>query len=115
MSMSAGIGASIRIKGEIIAREPFLVSGHVEGTIDVDGHMLTIAEGATVVATVTADTVTIEGAVTGDLSATTKVVVRETAKLDGSIAAPSISVSDGATVNARVETTKRKQSLPLAS
>ena len=45
MSMSVSIGKSIYIKGEIVAREPFLISGHVDGTIDIDGHTLTISEG----------------------------------------------------------------------
>jgi cytoskeletal protein CcmA (bactofilin family) len=115
VNMSAGIGQSIRIKGEIIAREAFLVSGHVDGTIDVDGHMLTVAEGATVSATVTADTVVIHGTVKGELSAATKIVVRETATIEGGISAPSISISDGATINGRVDTTERKKTLSLAS
>jgi cytoskeletal protein CcmA (bactofilin family) len=115
MSTSAGIGQSIRIKGEIVAREPFLISGHVDGTIDVDGHTLTVAEGATVAATVTADTVVIQGKVKGEVSATTKIVVRETASIEGGISAPTISISEGATVNGTVETTKRKESLSLAS
>src|SRR5215212_6496169 len=106
--MSAGIGQSIRIKGEIVAREPYLVSGHVDGTIDVDGHTLTIAEGATVTATVTADTVVIQGKVKGELSAATKIVVRETATIEGAIAAPIISVAEGATINGRVDVTERK-------
>jgi cytoskeletal protein CcmA (bactofilin family) len=115
MSMSAGIGKSIRIKGEIVAREPFLISGHVDGTIDVDGHTLTVAEGATVAATVTADTVVIEGRVNGELSASTRIVVRETATVEGGISAPAISIADGATINGLVETTQRKQPLSLAS
>lgn len=115
MSMSAGIGPSIRIKGDIVAREPFLIAGHVDGTIDVDGHMLTVAEGATVAATVTADTIVIQGRVKGELSAATKIVVRETATVEGGISAPSISISDGATISGKVETTQRKQTLSLAS
>jgi cytoskeletal protein CcmA (bactofilin family) len=115
MSMSAGIGQSIRIKGEVVAREPFLISGHVEGTIDADGHMLTIAEGATVVATVTADTVVIQGNVKGELSAATKIEVRETATVEGGISAPTLRVSEGATLNGRAETTSRKQALSRAS
>ena len=115
MSTSAGIGPSIRIKGEIVAREPFLISGHVDGTIDVDGHMLTVAEGATVAATATADTVVIPGNVKGDVSAATKIVVRETARVEGGISAPTVSISDGATINGKVETTSRKNTLSLAS
>lgn len=115
MSTSAGIGQSIRIKGEIVAREPFLVCGHVEGTIDVDGHLLTVAEGATIVATATAGTAVIQGTVKGELSASAKIEVREKATLEGGITAPTITIADGATVNGRVETTKRKQPLSLAS
>ena len=115
MSMSAGIGKSIRIKGEIIAREPFLVSGQVDGTIDVEGHELTVAEGATVAATVTAGTVVIQGTVKGELAATTKIEVRGTAAVEGGISAPSITVVDGAIINGKIETTKRKQPLSLAS
>ena len=115
MNTSAGIGQSIRIKGEVTAREPFLVAGHIEGTIDVDGHPLTVAEGATISATVTADTVTIQGDVKGEMSAVTKIVVRETATIDGELSAPIISVADGATIHGRVETTKRQAKLSIAS
>lgn len=115
MNTSAGIGQSIRIKGEVSVREPFLVAGHIEGTIDVDGHALTVAEGATIAATVTADTVTIQGHMKGEMSAATKIVVRETAKVEGELSAPTISVADGATIHGRVETTKRQAKLSLAS
>ena len=115
MSMSVSIGKSIRIKGEIVAREPFLICGHVDGTIDVDGHTLTVGEGATVAATVTADTVVIQGNFKGELSATTKIVVSATASMEGRISAPAISISEGAAINGRVETTQRKGTLSLAS
>src|SRR6185369_10829367 len=108
MNMSAGIGHSIRIKGEVTAREPFLVAGHVEGTITVDGHTLTVAEDATVDATVSADIVVIQGIITGATSAATKIAAQPTAKLEGKFSAPSISIAEGAIVQGRIETTTRK-------
>jgi cytoskeletal protein CcmA (bactofilin family) len=114
MNMSAGIGQSIRIKGEISAREPFLVAGQVEGTIEVDGHTLTVAEGATVAATVSAETVVIQGTVNGAASAASKIVVQPTAKLEGEFSAPSISVADGAVVQGKIETTGPKGKLAVA-
>ena len=114
MNMSAGIGKSIRIKGEVIAREPFLIAGHIEGTIDVDGHTLTVAEDATVSATVSADTVVVEGTIKGATSAATKIAVQPTAKLDGAFSAPSISVAEGAIVHGRIETTRRKDQRAVA-
>ena len=112
--MSAGIGQSIRIKGEITAREPFLVTGHIEGTIEVDGHTLTIAEGANVAATATADTVVIQGTVKGAMSAASRIVVQPSAKIEGEFSAPSINIVDGATVQGRIETTRRKEQRAVA-
>ena len=46
MQHGAHIGATVVIKGEISAKEPLTVSGRVEGTIDVPGHVVTIEAGA---------------------------------------------------------------------
>jgi cytoskeletal protein CcmA (bactofilin family) len=115
MNMSAGIGQTIRIKGEVTAREPFLIAGQIEGTVEVDGHTLTVAEGATVAATVSADTVIIHGNVKGDMSAATKIVVQPTAKVGGELSAPTISVTEGAFIQGRIETTRRTAKLAVAS
>ena len=114
MNISAGIGKTIRIKGEIVAREPLVIAGRVEGTVEVDEHALTIAEGATVDAAVTAESVVIEGTVRGDLAAISKIVVHQTAKVDGECSAPIISVADGALIQGKIETTQRKAKLAVA-
>jgi cytoskeletal protein CcmA (bactofilin family) len=114
--MSAGIGQSIRVKGEIVAREPFVVAGHVEGTIEVDQNTLTIADGAMVEATVTADSVIIQGTVKGDFAAVNKIAIQPTARVEGEFTAPTISVAEGAQVHGKVETTtQRKAKLAVAS
>ena len=115
MSNSAGVGQSIRIKGEVTAREPFVIAGHVEGTIAVEGHALTVSEGATVDATVMADTAILQGTVKGELSASTKIVVQHTATLEGQFTAPTVSVAEGATIHGKVETTQKKTKLSVAS
>jgi cytoskeletal protein CcmA (bactofilin family) len=113
--MSAGIGKSIRVKGEIVAREPFLIAGRVEGTVEVDQNTLTIAETATVEATVTADSVVIQGTVNGDLAATNKIAVQQTATIEGELSAPTISVAEGARIHGKIETTQRKPKMAIAS
>jgi cytoskeletal protein CcmA (bactofilin family) len=105
--MPAGIGKSIRLKGDIVAREPFLIAGRVEGTIAVDQHMLTIAHGASVDAAITAESMVIEGTVQGDLVASNKIAIRSTAKLEGELSAPIVSIADGAFVQGRIETAER--------
>lgn len=113
--MSSGIGKSIRVKGEVSAREPFLVAGTVEGIVNVDGHALTVAEGATVDAIVTAETVVIQGTVKGATAASGKIVVQPTAKVDGELSAPTIGVAEGASIHGKVETTQRTSKLKIAS
>lgn len=115
MDTAAQIGASIRIKGEVTASEPLTIAGHVDGSIEVSGHPLTIVAGGRISATLLADTIVVAGAVTGLLHAGARIVVRETAVIEGDLTAPAVSVADGAAVHGRVETTARKAALALAS
>jgi cytoskeletal protein CcmA (bactofilin family) len=115
MDTAAYIGASIRIKGEITAREPLTIAGHVDGSVTVEGHPLTIAAGGQITATVSADTIVVAGTMTGRLNADARIVVRDTAAIEGDLSAPSVSLADGATVHGRIETRERKPALALAS
>ena len=115
METMARIGPSIRIKGEVITREPLTISGIVDGTIDADGHPLTVDDGGKVTATITAHTIVIAGKVQGALSADARIIVRETATINGDLSAPAVSLAEGAQVQGRVETAAKKSALSLAS
>ncbi len=117
MDIGAHIGPSIRIKGEVTAKEPLTIAGHVDGTIEVEGHPLTIAAGGAVTATMVAHTIVVGGSVSGSMSAVSRIVVSETAVIDGDLSAPAVSLADGAVVRGRVETSGRARpsALPLAS
>ena len=93
------------------------IAGRVDGTIQVEGHPLTILAGAQVsAATITAHEVVIGGNVTGQVDATGRIIVRETARIEGDLTAPSISVAEGAVLKGRIQTTERKRpALQLAS
>ena len=113
--MAAGIGKSIRIKGDIVANEPFLIAGRVEGTVAVDQHTLTITQGAWVDAAITAESMVIEGTVQGDLAAINKIAIQASATFEGDCSAPIVSIVDGAVVQGKIETTQRKGKLAVAS
>ena len=113
--MSAGIGKSIRLKGDVVAREPFVIAGRVEGTIEVDQHTLTIAAEASVIAAITAESMVIEGTVQGDLAAISRIAIQSTAKVEGECSAPIVSIAEGAMVQGKIETTQRKGRLAAAS
>src|SRR3989442_13368503 len=108
MDAIAKIGPSIRIKGDVTATEPLTIAGHVDGTIEVKGHALTVTQEAHLNATITAETVVIGGRVKGRVLGATRIVVGNTATVEGDLSAPAISLADGATLHGRVETTARR-------
>ena len=112
----ACIGKSVVVKGEVISSEDLVVDGHVEGRIDLQGHGLTVGASGGVRAEIAATRVTIYGSVTGNITATEKVEVKETGSVDGDITAPKIAVSEGATLRGRIDTSKNadKARAPLA-
>ena len=113
MGTVAHIGPSISIKGEVRAQEPLTIAGHVNGTIDVSGHPLTVTESATVEADVLAHTIVIAGTVDGHLSAEERIVVQPTATLSGEVSAPALTVHEGATVEGKFEIAGHRQPATL--
>jgi cytoskeletal protein CcmA (bactofilin family) len=112
MHGTAHIGPTISIKGEVTSQEPLTIAGHVDGSVEVVGHALTIVEGGKATATLLATTIVVSGAVQGSLRANEKIVVSETAVIDGDLAAPALSLADGARVQGRIDTGDR-QAKPL--
>ena len=107
MSQSAHIGPSIVIKGELTAGEPVVIAGRVEGTIDVSGHEVTVAQGGELHGDATTDALVVAGVFRGDVVANRRVEIRNTADVEGSISAPSVVVADGAVVRGKVQTTSK--------
>jgi cytoskeletal protein CcmA (bactofilin family) len=98
MQHAAHIGSTLVIKGEISAKEPLMVSGRIDGTIDVPGHVVTIQAGAHVTAAVAAGGIVVSGAVTGPLVAEERITLHAGAEVEGDLTAPRIKVEDGAFV-----------------
>jgi cytoskeletal protein CcmA (bactofilin family) len=107
MSQSAHIGSSIVIKGELTASEPVVIAGRLEGSIDVTGHEVTVAQGGELHGDATTDALVISGTFRGDVIARRRVEVRSSADVEGSITAPAVMVADGAVVRGKVQTTSK--------
>jgi cytoskeletal protein CcmA (bactofilin family) len=112
MNSTWHVGPTISIKGEVISQEPLTIAGHVDGSVEVVGHALTIAEGGKATATLLANTIVVSGAVNGSLCAKDSIVVGETAVIEGDLAAPAVRVADGAVVQGRIDTGDRKAKKP---
>jgi cytoskeletal protein CcmA (bactofilin family) len=92
----ATIGRSIRIKGEVSGDEDLLIQGHVEGSVNLKQHSVTVGPDGKVKASVAGRLVTIQGRVEGDVTAEEQVVLRSSASVQGDITAPRVVLEDGA-------------------
>jgi cytoskeletal protein CcmA (bactofilin family) len=93
---TATVGPSIQIRGDLAGDEDLVVQGRVEGTITLKQNLVTIGQEGEVNATVNARVVVVEGKVEGDLNGEEQVVLKNSANVRGNIAAPRITVEDGA-------------------
>ncbi len=117
----AVIGPSITIKGDVTGDEDLMIQGRVEGSVDLTQHNVTIGTSGRVKAGVHGRLVVVEGEVEGDLLATEQIILRHTAKVEGSLSAPRVALEDGAVFRGGIEmdstkkTAPRSESKPAAS
>ena len=100
---AAVIGKSVQIRGEVKGSEDLLVDGHVEGTITLVESRLTIGPNAHVAANVSAKDVILIGQLSGNISATGRVELRDGCNLVGDISAARLVVQESATFRGKVE------------
>src|SRR2546421_2353448 len=90
------IGKSVVIKGELNGSEDLTIEGHVEGTIQLRENVLTIGPNGKIKAQVFAKAVIVLGEVTGNVTASDKVDIRDNGSVDGDIVAPRVAIAEGA-------------------
>src|SRR2546430_1074748 len=88
------LGKSLMIKGELSGSEDLTLCGHMEGSITLSAHTLTIGAQADIKAEISAKTVVIIGAVTGNVTAGEKVEIRATGSVTGDIESPRLVIAD---------------------
>lgn len=101
--VSASIGKSVEIRGEVKGNEDLLVDGHVEGTITLTASRLTIGPHAAVEANLSARDVIVIGQVKGDVRASGRVELRKGCDLTGDIVASRLTIEENAVFHGRVE------------
>jgi cytoskeletal protein CcmA (bactofilin family) len=95
-SSKVNIGKSVIIKGELSGSEDLTIEGQVDGKIELRQNVLTIGPNGRIKAEVFAKAVIVQGEVTGNITATEKVDIRDAGSVDGDLAAPRIAIADGA-------------------
>ena len=96
LEKTVNIGKSVIIKGELNGSEDLTIEGHVEGTIQLKDHVLTIGPNGKIKAQVFAKSVIVLGEVTGNVTASDKVDIRDNGSVDGDIISPRVAIAEGA-------------------
>jgi cytoskeletal protein CcmA (bactofilin family) len=92
----AVIGPSIEIDGKLKGDEDLVVEGSVKGTVMLKQHTLTVGSHGRLEAEVYAHSILVDGTVQGDLYASERISIRKSARVEGNILSPRISLEDGA-------------------
>ncbi len=100
---STVIGKSVTVRGELSGKEDLYMDGVVEGTISLPESRLTVGPNARVLADVAAHDVVIYGFVDGNIKATGRIELRESAVVKGDLMAGRLSIEENATIKGRVE------------
>ena len=109
------IGKSVMIKGELNGNEDLTIEGHVEGTIQLKEHVLTIGPNGKIKAQVFAKSVIVLGEVTGNVTASDKVDIRDNGSVDGDIVSPRVAIAEGAHFRGSVDMQRKSGAPPQAA
>src|SRR4029450_3013593 len=93
---TVNMGKSVVIKGELSGSEDLTIEGQVEGKIELRQNVLTIGPNGKIKAQVFAKSVIILGEVTGNVTATEKVDIRDNGSVDGDLVSPRVAIAEGA-------------------
>ncbi|MGH7342293.1 MAG: bactofilin family protein [Candidatus Rokuibacteriota bacterium] len=111
----ASIGKSIVISGQLSGSEDLTIEGHVDGKIELRDHVLTIGSNGRITAQVAAKSIIVLGQVTGNLTATEKVDIRESGSVEGDIVAPRVAIADGSHFRGSNDMQRKEQPAPAAA
>jgi cytoskeletal protein CcmA (bactofilin family) len=96
-------GRSLVVKGDVSGNEDLTIFGQFEGTINLQGHCLTIGTEGKVKAEIQAARVVIHGSVHGNITVKERVEIYKTGHVVGDLMAPGISIEDGAYFKGKIE------------
>lgn len=103
------IAQSITVKGDLFGQEDLFFDGTLEGRIRLPDSRVVIGPNAQMQADVEANEIIVEGRVTGNLRARTRVELRRTSRVRGDVTAERMAIQDGARFNGRVEVVRGEE------
>lgn len=109
------LGASLSLKGDLSGKEDLVIQGQFEGTIKIQDHCLTVGLEGQVKAEIQAARVIIHGSVTGNISASERIEIRKTGRVQGDLVGPGVGIEEGAYFKGSIEILREETPQPLPS
>ena len=100
--LSAFIDQGSEFEGKLSFKDTVRIDGRFRGEISSENTLI-VGETGDIEATIRSKTVAVSGSVTGDINASTKVVLHKTARVHGNISTGSLVVEDGAEIDGSIK------------
>lgn len=97
------IGRSVTIHGEITCNEDVYLDGAVRGTVTLAANRLTVGPNGIVEADLEVRDIVVYGRVDGNITASGRVDLRQTAEVSGDILTSRLSIEEKASIRGRVD------------
>ncbi len=112
---STVIGKSVIVRGELSGNEDLYMDGDLEGTITLTDSRLTIGPNARVVADINVRDLVVFGKLTGNVRASGRIELRQSAVVNGDLFASRLSIEESAVVQGKVELLAPVAAAPAAA
>ena len=100
------ISESCKFEGILSGSGHFMVNGEVDGQCQIEGSV-TLAKDGCWKGTIMAESVIVAGTVEGDIEATGRVEISDTARITGTVTEAAIAVAEGAVVEGVMKTSSQ--------
>jgi cytoskeletal protein CcmA (bactofilin family) len=95
-------GKNLMIKGRVSGNGDIIILGRLEGEFDLRGQVK-IAQSAKINGEVKADVISVNGSVQGSLAAKERIHLDQTARIEGQIITPRLSITEGASFDGEIK------------
>jgi len=102
----ACVSQGIKIKGELTGSEDLFIDGTVDGKVTLTNSTLTVGPNAVVKADIVARELVVRGRAEGKFTASERVQIWSTARVQGDIKSERVSIEEGAQVQGKLEAGK---------
>lgn len=96
------LGASVRVKGDLVADEDLVIQGQVEGSV-LHLRSLTIGAQGRIHGEIRARRIIVQGSVDGNLYALESVTLQSGSTVRGDVFAPKVAIDEGARLSGRID------------